>query len=694
MGDDPATSLVDRWGGRISCMHGLYDGEFVGFKIASSEQLNTALREAVVVIDANVLLDLYRYRSQTSQDLIKTLKGLGDRLVVPHQALREFWRRRLRSQDSPSRATKTATDALAKSGRSIREALTAWAKAVGVNDDELSDLNYHVDDFLETIEGKLQDVLQDADAEPGRDPILEQLEELLAGRVTPPLDQEEWDECIAEANRRIEAEEPPGYLDANKQETNLPEGGAGDYLVWYQATRYAKEKDRDLLIVTRDQKEDWWWRRQADFIGPRHELTLGFHEFTGRRLFLMRPADLLARAPVLEVEVDKASSTDAGRVAEGMFTAGRIELAESGIPIRKDHLHEQPFATPPDEIPLANPNTTTPAFRSRRDAEITIGIYKRVPALCQENSEENPWGLSFLRMFNMADDADLFQTNNEGDVLPLYEAKFVHHFDHRYGTYEGQTQAEANMGAVSRPSHEQQDDPSFVVRPRYWINRAEVDARLTGRGRDKGWLIGWRNIARSSDQRTMICSAIPRAGVGHTYFLMFTQSPRVSCLLPNLASFAFDYVVRQKMSGTSVTVSLLKQLPVFPPSTYDAELRSFIESRLLELTYTAWDMEPFARDLHDGGPPFRWDEERRFLIRAELDALYFHLYGLARNDVDYIMETFPIAKRKDIAVHGTYRTKDKILEIYDLMSKAESTHTDYQSALSPLPGHGPRHPAR
>jgi PIN like domain len=66
--------------GQNLLMHGLYDGEFVGFKIASSEQLDAALREAVVAVDANVLLDLYRFRPQTSQDLIKTLKSLGDRL--------------------------------------------------------------------------------------------------------------------------------------------------------------------------------------------------------------------------------------------------------------------------------------------------------------------------------------------------------------------------------------------------------------------------------------------------------------------------------------------------------------------------------------------------------------------------------------------------------------------------------------
>lgn len=307
-------------------MHGLYDEDFVGYKIASSAELDTALRESVVAIDANVLLDLYRFRPQTSRDLIKTLRSLGDRLVVPHQALREFWHRRQRTQDSPNAATKAATESVNKASRSMRDAMTIWAKAVGVDEDELSGLIARLDDSLGKLKGEIEGLSQDASAELDGDPILEQLEEILAGRVTSRLAPDEWTECVAEAKRRIEAEEPPGYMDAGKQDGDLPEGGAGDYLVWYQATRYAKEQGLDLLIVTRDQKEDWWWRQKADFIGPRPELTLEYHELAGRRLFLMRPADLLARASVLDVEVDQASSADAGRVA----------LIETGTPTPDD----------------------------------------------------------------------------------------------------------------------------------------------------------------------------------------------------------------------------------------------------------------------------------------------------------------------------------------------------------------------
>lgn len=311
-------------------MDGLYDGEFFGFKVASREQLDRALREAVVAIDANVLLDLYRLRPRTSDDLMEILKHLDGRLVVPHQALREFWRRRQLTKDSPRSATKEAVDALGKSRRSMCAVLDTWAKAVGVDDRELTGLTAQVESCVSGLNARLQDhILPGADATPGSDRILDQLEKILEGRVTPALSDEDFAECVAEAKRRLEVEQPPGYLDAEKWESNLPEGGAGDYLVWYQATRYAKEKEKDLLIVTRDQKTDWWWRQQSEFLGPRHELALEYYKLTGKRLFMLRPKDLLSRArPALNIQVHSASPDDAGRISEsaGDFAALRHGL--------------------------------------------------------------------------------------------------------------------------------------------------------------------------------------------------------------------------------------------------------------------------------------------------------------------------------------------------------------------------------
>jgi Eco57I restriction-modification methylase len=369
-----------------------------------------------------------------------------------------------------------------------------------------------------------------------------------------------------------------------------------------------------------------------------------------------------------------------------------IQLAFRARQVR--YLDVKRFTISPQEIARINPNTLTcPVFDSPRNAQIVIGIYNRVPVLWNEDPDENPWGLSFLRMFDMANDADLFHVTNAGDVLPLYEAKMIHHFDHRFATYEGATQAQINKGTLPRFTAEDHENPSRVPMPRYWVEKSEVDKRIVRRGWKHNWLIGWRDIARTTDERAMICSVLPRTATPDGTLLMLPAQDTADALLANLSSFALDYVVRQKNSGAHLKYFTVKQLPVLPPSAY-RNWSTWIRPRVLELTYTAWDMAPFARDLGDNGPPFRWDEDRRFLMRAELDAAFFHLYGIDRDDVDYIMETFPIVKRKDIAAHGTYRTKDKILEIYDAMAKAKSTGTDYKPQLSPPPGRGTRHRAR
>jgi hypothetical protein len=181
----------------------------------------------------------------------------------------------------------------------------------------------------------------------------------------------------------------------------------------------------------------------------------------------------------------------------------------------------------------------------------------------------------------------------------------------------------------------------------------------------------------------------------------------------NLNSLVFDYVARQAVAGTHMNFFLLMQLPVLPPSFYSTSLEEFVSQRVVELSYTALDLADFATELGFENGPFRWDEERRFLLRCELDAAFFHLYlpaeasgdwspteretpenrsrlkasfSTPRDAVDYIMDTFPIVKRKDEAKwNGDYRTKRVILEIYDAMAEAVRTGIPYQTRLSPPP---------
>jgi len=156
------------------------------------------------------------------------------------------------------------------------------------------------------------------------------------------------------------------------------------------------------------------------------------------------------------------------------------------------------------------------------------------------------------------------------------------------------------------------------------------------------------------------------------------------------------------MGGATMNFFIFEQLAVpapptfLHPSLWDGQTRTddWIANRVDELVYTSWDLQPFASDLGDDASPFRWDENRRAVIRAELDAAYFHLYGLQRDEVEYVLGTFPIVRRKDEAKFGEYRTARLILKMYDAMSCAITTGVAYQTVLDPPPGEGPRHPDR
>ncbi len=114
------------------------------------------------------------------------------------------------------------------------------------------------------------------------------------------------------------------------------------------------------------------------------------------------------------------------------------------------------------------------------------------------------------------------------------------------------------------------------------------------------------------------------------------------------------------------------------PADYDQQFgattaRELVRDHLLRLTYTAHDMEPFAKDLGYNGPPFIWAEEERRHQRAKLDALYFHLYGISREDADYILSTFPIVQREDEAKFGNHRTRDLIMSYMNALAAGDTS---------------------
>lgn len=333
------------------------------------------------------------------------------------------------------------------------------------------------------------------------------------------------------------------------------------------------------------------------------------------------------------------------------------------------------FQLAPQDIALINPNTLTcPIFRTSTDAELTKKIYQRVPVLENEKTGSNPWGMSFMQgLFNMASDSALFKNEAGNGLVPLYEGKMFHQFDHRWTTY-------TDDGNTRDLSYEEKDDTTFVIQPRYWVSRGEVENKL-GEKWKKDWLLGWRDICRSTDERTLIASFIPKSACGDTVLLMIPQAENNLTLLlvANLNCMALDFVARQKVAGTHLKFFTMRQLPVLPPESYTQEDIEFISTRVLELVYTAWDMQPFAKDMGYDGEPFIWNSNRRALLRAELDAYYAKLYGLTRDELRYILdpadvygadfpsETFRVLKNNEIKQFGEYRTQRLVLEAWDKM---------------------------
>lgn len=437
------------------------------------------------------------------------------------------------------------------------------------------------------------------------------------------------------------------------------------------------------------------------------------------------------------------------------------------------------FTLTRDDFLRINPNTKTcPIFRTKIDADLTKKIYNYVPILLNEEKSQNPWGVTFRQgLFNMATDSHLFKTaseleamgftlkgnrfvkgrppyqGDEGEMwLPLYEAKMIWHYDHRFGTYESVDSRSNTQTPI--PSLEQYQNPEYVIKPWYWVEKNKVLEILKPKKSilknkdDKlfNWHLSFRNNARTTDERTFISSIIPICGVGNSMPLfLFIKNKILASLiiLANSASILFDYIVRQKVAGINVNFFYVEQFPFLPFQLYTYKELEFIIASILELNYTSYDIKSFADDIwieanvdlrrtilkqwlenksetgghewkipdwadaypeihwespmskgswteeelinYDKGcplPPFKWDEDRRARLKAELDAWYALLYGLSRDELRYILdpqdvygeefpgETFRVLKDKEMRKYGEYRTRRLILEAYDRLAPA------------------------
>ena len=360
------------------------------------------------------------------------------------------------------------------------------------------------------------------------------------------------------------------------------------------------------------------------------------------------------------------------------------------------------FPLAPSDFARVNPNTgTAPVFRTRRDADITRRIYERHPVLVDRSGggEHKTWPVRYVRMFDMTNDSHRFRAAAQLDAegfypvqgnrwkrgedlyLPLYEGKMVQAFDHRAASVVVNPE---NLNRPAQPreaTDEEHANPDWLPGPQFWVSID--DAEWPG---GLGWTLAFKHVTAPTNVRTMIACVAPCAGFGNSLPILSSaggtsdeiQAYKGSSHLiaANLNAFALDFVTRQKVQGQNLNWFIVEQLPFIAPTDYDRQFgtttaRALVRDHVLRLTYTAHDMAPFARDLGHDGPPFPWDDEERRHLRARLDALYFHLYGLSRDDAGYVLGTFPIVRREDEKQFGRYRTRDLILAYMNALSAGD-----------------------
>jgi hypothetical protein len=385
-----------------------------------------------------------------------------------------------------------------------------------------------------------------------------------------------------------------------------------------------------------------------------------------------------------------------------------------------------------------NPNTKTcPVFRTNIDSKILNKIYNTIDVLIHYKNEANPFGVKFMRMFDMGNDSDKFLTKEElieksfvnngpfftyqnTKYIRLFEGKMVFCYDHRFASVIFNPNNNSRSSQPNRTIEPQYLDPNYFVSSLNYISEGLVHEKI--KDYSKKYFLGFRKVTSQNNDRTVISSIIPISAVGDSFPLIFLKDePNVySLFYANLSSIIIEYIIRQKVGGPNINFFHLEQIPFLKLTDYNKLERNNIIKYNLELTYNSWDIKCFADDVWkesdqklkdeikkqweenketSGGhefmppdwceidkegcplPPFKWDEERRGVLKAELDAIYAKLYGITTEELRYILdpqdvygsdfpgETFRVLKDKEIRNFGEFRTKRLVLEAWERLNK-------------------------
>lgn len=362
----------------------------------------------------------------------------------------------------------------------------------------------------------------------------------------------------------------------------------------------------------------------------------------------------------------------------------RVSLMNWSVDEARDRA---PLTVTQDELATINPATVSlPSFREADQWDIALSVHARhrrldfdQPSAAERaagrRSPSNPWRVTFSRLFDSSGASEKFYKKewleSEGwrlgedmifrhgseSALPLYEGQLMNRYNHRARTYEGFPIAKkyGRKPGIPLTSSERLADQSYEIEPRYWVAQPVADTRLAETIGKKAQVVFRDTGAPWTNQRSARAALVPRRPATDKAPVFGVPVDLVFEFLGVFNCTVFDYFARGKMPGGTVRlVWMLSQLPV-PEPGLDARIGD--NARKLSVT-SRTVADEYDLELHP------WDEEERYLLDVETDALVAHAYGISLREYGVILDTFDVLARKELAVHGRYRFKDDCLAAF------------------------------
>ena len=317
-------------------MQGRYEKTFPWFYKKTEQELKELFDKAVFVFDTNVLLNLYRYSNSTKNDFLKVINGLSERCFMPNRVALEFFNGRLGVIHSQLELYEKAVGKIRELKRDIDH--SKQHPFVG------EDLHKRSNDLFEELIEELKAGKAKHASRINVDDILDDVSDVFDGKVGPSKSEDELKKIATEAESRFKNKIPPGYEDAVKAKdcTALHDKlrAYGDYIIWDEIIKHAKSADVDIIFVTDDVKEDWWYKNNKDLIGPRTELLEEFLIRTGKKFHMYTSDQFFGFATdYLKLNVSEESIHE---VEELKFADSLLKYnvsGESAAPEKSDRLN-------------------------------------------------------------------------------------------------------------------------------------------------------------------------------------------------------------------------------------------------------------------------------------------------------------------------------------------------------------------